>query len=51
MDAVEGDAEADGGADAEELRAAAAIKCSKSASRQLSRDQVKRREQEALQKV
>ena len=51
MDQVEGAAEADGGAGEEELIATAAIKCSKSASRQLSRDEVKRREQEALEKV
>lgn len=51
MDEVQGDAEADGGADEEELRATAANKCSKSASRQLSRDEVRRREQEALDKV
>jgi hypothetical protein len=38
MDEVQGDAEANGGAQEEELRAKAAIKCSKSASRQLSRD-------------
>lgn len=51
MDEVEGGAEAVGGAGQDELRATAAITCSTSASKQLSRDEVKRREQEALQKV
>jgi len=51
LEGVQGGAEADGVDGQEELRATAATKCSKRASRQLSRDEVKRGEQAALQKV
>lgn len=51
MDEVEGGVEADGGAGSDELSATAAIKCSTSASRQLSKEEVKKQEKEALEKV